>query len=230
MKKIGLIAGMSWESSAIYYQLINTLVNKQLGGTQSADILMNSVNYAPFLELAAQGNWKEIGFLTADIAKKLQQGGAECIAICCNTVHHIADVVVQSIDVPFIHIADPCGVAISNSGLKKVALLGTRTTTEQGFFKDRLRERFGVEVTIPDSEDRIYLDDIIKNELCRGQFRNETRQRVVSIIKSLEMRGAEGVILGCTELPIIIKPEQCDIQVFDTTLCHSEALVEFALN
>lgn len=230
MKTIGLIAGMSWESSAIYYRHINTLVNQSRGGTHSAEILMRSVDYSPFLNLAAQGNWHEVGCLTAFIAKTLEKGGAACIAICCNTVHHIADAVTENIGIPFIHIADPCGAAIRDSGSRRVALLGTRTTTEQGFFKNRLLNHFGIEVMVPDEEGRVYLDGVIKNELCTGQFLDTTRKKVISMIHQLKAQGAEGVILGCTELPLLIKDEDCDIPVFDTTWYHSKALVEFALS
>ncbi|WP_207426695.1 aspartate/glutamate racemase family protein [Pedobacter sp. SYSU D00535] len=230
MKKIGLIAGMSWESSAIYYKHINQLVNKRLGKAHAAEIIMYSVDYEPFLQLGAEGRWDIISERTNNIAEKLSTAGADFLMICCNTVHLVAEELEEQVQVPFIHIVDPCGEAIQRHGLKKVGLLGTRLTMERDFFKQRLAEKFGVETMVPEAADRQYLDNAIKNEFCKGEFLPETKKEFLRIIEKLQAAGAEGVILGCTEIPILIQPEDVALPTFDTTFLHSQAAVEFALN
>ncbi|WP_207420619.1 aspartate/glutamate racemase family protein [Desertivirga brevis] len=229
MRKIGLIAGMSWESSAIYYKHINKMVGASLGGVHSAEIIMYSVDYDPYISLGAKGNWEEVGRRVTEIARKLERAGAECILVCCNTVHMIADVVETSVNVPFLHIVDPCGEAILEKGLQKVGLIGTNATMEREFFKGRLLEKFCIETVVPSVEDRAYIDQAIKKEFCRGHFYPETKKRFLTIIEKLEAAGAEGVILGCTEIPILLSENDFSIPGFDTTFLHSKAAVSFAL-
>ncbi len=230
MKKIGLIAGMSWESSAVYYRHINRLANQKMGGLHSAEIIMHSVDYEPFLQLSSENKWDTIGERTSAIAENLAAAGADCILICCNTVHLIAHMVEQKLSIPLLHIVDPCGEAIKKNGLKKIGLIGTHYTMERDFFKRRLEEKYGIETVIPEDKDRKYLNNAIKSEFCKGLFYPETKREVIEIIKRLEAMGAEGVILGCTEIPILIQVEDCSIPTFDTTFLHSEAALEFALS
>ncbi|GAA4315387.1 aspartate/glutamate racemase family protein [Mucilaginibacter gynuensis] len=229
MKIIGLIGGMSWESSALYYRHINKMVHQQLGGIHSAQIQMHSVDYDPIVEMGRVGNWQGVADITTDIAVKLEASGAECILICCNTVHRIADEVEQKISIPLIHIADVTGEAIQKAGLTKIALLGTKFTMEGDFFKSRILQKFGIDTIVPNDADRDYLHDAIRNEFCNGIFSDSTKQHIITIINKMVSEGAQGVILGCTELPILISPEDCSIPVFDTTLIHSQAAVKFSL-
>lgn len=229
MKTIGLIGGMSWESSVVYYQLINRKVQKTLGGLHSARTLMYSVDFDEIAALQQAGNWAEIERLMIDAARRLEAGGAEMVLICANTIHIVADAVEKSADIPLIHIGDAVGEAIKTAGFKKVGLLGTRYTMEMDFLKKRLSERFGIETIIPDKSDRDRVHTIIYDELVKGQIKNDSRTAYLEIIDRLTADGAEGIILGCTEIPLLVGPADTNAVLFNTTRLHAELAVEFSL-
>lgn len=229
MKRIGLIGGMSWESSAHYYAAINRGVRDRLGPQHSADCVMISLDFAPIAAMQAEGKWDELGELLARSAKQLKSAGADVILVCTNTMHCLANRIEAATPVPLLHIADPCGEAIRAAGLNRVALLGTRFTMEQGFYRDRLTERFGLEVLVPGEDDRATVHRIIYDELVAGVVRDESRAAYRAVIERLQARGAQGVILGCTEIMMLIGEADSPIPVFDTTLLHAAAAVEHAL-
>ncbi|MFB5678191.1 aspartate/glutamate racemase family protein [Paenibacillus terreus] len=229
MKTIGLIGGMSWESSALYYQIINQCVKEKLGGHHSAKSLMYSVDFQEIKELQHQNRWDEAANILIHGARSLQAGGADCIVICTNTMHKLADEVSEAVEIPLLHIAEPTARLIVQAGIKKVALLGTRFTMEQEFYKAKLTEDYGLQVLIPNEADRQSVHDIIYNELCLGQVRAESKQVYLDIIGRLVQEGAEAVILGCTEITLLIQQADCPIPVYDTTRIHAEAAVEFAV-
>ncbi len=229
MKKIGLIGGMSWESSAVYYQLLNRRVNELLGGTHSCDCLMDSLDFARVEELQHEGKWDELCLLMKERALNLERAGAEIILLCTNTMHLCGDRITQELSVPFLHIADATAREIQAQGLKKVALLGTRFTMEKDFYTSPLMDRFGIEVIIPEEKERIRVHDCIYRELVRGILSDESRKDFIRIISGLADRGAQGVILGCTEIPLLIRQEDVSIPVFDTTALHVEAALEQAM-
>lgn len=230
MKTIGLIGGMSWESTVDYYRIINQEVARRLGGLHSAKILMYSVAFGELEPLMREGKWDEIGGHMATIAKTLESGGADVILLCTNTVHKVAGWIEGAITVPFIHIADATGEEITRKGLKKVALLGTRYTMEGDFYRDRLTEKFGLSVLIPPDEERGIINDVIFNELCKGVINQSSKDQFKAVIKGLVARGAEGIILGCTEIPMLIKQGDCPVPLLDTTSIHALRAVEYALS
>jgi aspartate racemase len=229
MKTIGLIGGMSWESSLEYYRTINEEVRRRLGGLHSAESLMFSVDFAEIEELQHQGRWDEATTCMVEAARRLEKGGAACVLICTNTMHKMADAVQASISIPLLHIADPTAAAVKQQGLTKVGLLGTRYTMEQDFYKGRLAGKSGLEVVVPEDEDRQTVHDIIYNELCLGDVRAESKAEYVAVIQRLAERGAQGVILGCTEIGLLVQQEDTALPLFDTTHIHAEAAVTFAL-
>ena len=237
MKTIGLIAGMSWESSVIYYRLINELVNERLGGLHSAKIIMESVDFDEIETLQRQGNWKELRKRMENIAYNLQEAGADCIVMCTNTMHKAADSVQDLTDIPLIHIADATAEKIKESGLKKVALLGTKITMEEEFYKKRIADKYDIAVITPTEEEMRLIDRIIFDELCLGKLNWHSRVDINRIIGWLADKGAEGVILGCTELPLLISQRKLNeqlgyrriIPLFNTLEIHVEAAVNFAL-
>jgi len=229
MKTIGLIGGMSWESSLEYYKIINETTKNKLGGLHSAKSLMFSFDFHEIEELQNKGDWQSATEMMIKAAGDLEKGGAEMLLICTNTMHKMADEVAASVSIPLLHIADTTAQVIRAQGLKNVALLGTKFTMEEDFYKGRLEERYGIAVVVPDETDRQIIHDIIYSELCLGEIKETSRQSYLSIIKKLEAAGAEGVILGCTEIPLLVKQADVDIPVFDTTRIHAEAAVEFAL-
>ncbi len=229
MKVIGLLGGMSWESSIEYYRIINEAVRERLGGLHSAVSMMHSVDFAEIEELQMQGAWKEAGEALAKAAADLQAGGADCVVLCTNTMHKVADAIISAISIPFIHIADPTADAIKAAGINNIALLGTDFTMSQSFYKGRLIDQHGLNVLVPNDEDRATVHRIIYEELVIGQINAESKQAYLEIIDRLTKAGAEGVILGCTEIGLLVKAEDCTIPVFDTTLIHAEAAVDFAL-
>lgn len=229
MKTIGLIGGMSWESSQLYYQIINHCVKERLGGHHSAKSLMYSVDFQEIKTLQHQGNWGEATRIMIDIARKLETAGADFIVICTNTMHKMAKEVEESVSIPLIHIADSTATRIVQDGMKKVALLGTAFTMEQDFYKGRLTDKFGLEVIVPNEENRLVIHDIIYRELCLGIIREESKQAYLKIINDLIQQGAEGIILGCTEITLLISQHDCNIPVYDTTRIHAESAVDFAL-
>jgi aspartate racemase len=225
MKTIGLIGGMSWESSLEYYRIINEKVKKELGGLHSAQSLMYSVDFEIIKILQHEGKWDELTTIMIDAAKRLEKGGAEMIVICTNTMHKMANEVQESINLPLIHIADTTAQSIKDLNLKKVGLLGTKFTMEQDFYKGRLTEKHGLDVIIPNDEDRELVHKIIYNELCLGNVKDSSKKEYIRIIESMVKNGAEGVILGCTEIPLLIKKEDVSIPIFDTTTIHAEHAV-----
>ena len=229
MKTIGLIGGMSWESSLEYYKIINEATKKKLGGLHSAKSLMFSFDFHEIEELQNKGDWQSATEMMIKAAGDLEKGGAEMLLICTNTMHKMADEVAASVSIPLLHIADTTAQVIRAQGLKNVALLDTKFTMKEDFYKGRLEERYGIAVVVPDETDRQIIHDIIYSELCLGEIKETSRQSYLSIIKKLEAAGAEGVILGCTEIPLLVKQADVDIPVFDTTRIHAEAAVEFAL-
>ncbi len=229
MKTIGLIGGMSWESSLLYYQIINQRVKEKLGGHHSAKSLMYSVDFQEIKTLQHQGKWDEATKIMIDSAQKLESGGADLIIICTNTMHKMAKEVEESISIPLLHIADSTANKIVKDGIKKVALLGTSFTMEQDFYKGRLIERFGLDVIVPNEKERMIIHDIIYQELCLGIINEESKQSYLKIINSLSQQGAEALILGCTEITLLISQDNCSIPVYDTTRLHAECAVDFAL-
>jgi len=230
MKPIGLIGGMSWESTVDYYRIINQEVARRLGGLHSAKILMYSVAFGELEPLMREGKWDEIGGHMATIAKTLESGGADVILLCTNTVHKVAGWIEGAITVPFIHIADATGEEITRKGLKKVALLGTRYTMEGDFYRDRLTEKFGLSVLIPPDDERGIINDVIFNELCKGVINQSSKDQFKAVIKGLVGRGAEGIISGGTESPMLIKQGDCPVPLLDTTSIHALRAVEYALS
>lgn len=230
MKTIGLIGGMSWESTVDYYRIINQEVGRRLGGLHSAKILMYSVDFGELEPLMREGKWEKIGGHMATIAKTLESGGADVILLCTNTVHKVAAWIERAITVPFIHIADATGEEITRKGLKKVALLGTRCTMEGDFYRDRLTEKFGLSVLIPPDDERGIINDVIFNELCKGVINQSSKDQFKAVIKGLVGRGADGIILGCTEIPMLIKQGDCPVPLLDTTSIHALRAVEYALS
>ena len=221
---------MSWESSMVYYEWINLKVRELLGGFHSASCVMESVDFAEIEKLQHKNDWEGLGDLMVNAAQNLEKSGAEVIVLCTNTMHLLSDQIKQNISVPFLHIADATGKSIVAKKIRKVALLGTRFTMEKDFYKDILFQKYNIEVIIPDKIDRNIVHEIIYQELVHGKLLDESRELMISIIKKSEMDGAEGVILGCTEIPLLIQQKDVDIHVFDTTKIHAEDAVEFALN
>ncbi|HQV61617.1 MAG: aspartate/glutamate racemase family protein [Chitinophagaceae bacterium] len=228
MKVIGLVGGTSWISSVDYYRLFNEITNQRLGGNEAAKIVLYSVNYGEIVTYTHQGNWDAIAAIIADAAQKVEKAGADCILLGANTMHHVAERVQQSVKIPLLHIADVVGKAITEKQLKKVALLGTKYTMLFDFYTRKLAE-YGIETIIPDAEGVDFVNSAIYNELGKGKFLPETKQGFLHLIGKLAGQGAEGVILGCTEIPMLIKQEDTLVPVFDTTLLHATAAVDFAL-
>lgn len=230
MKVIGMIGGMSWESSLEYYRLVNEKVKERLGGLHSARCLMYSVDFAEIEVLQHQGRWEEATDLMVDAGKRVEGGGADFLIICTNTMHLMAEEVSRNVSIPLLHIADAAAERIKKLGLKKVGLLGTRFTMEQKFYKDRLKAGHGIDVVVPDEKGKTLVHDVIYSELCLGKIRDSSRDVFKSIIRIMAAGGAQGVVLGCTEIPLLISQGDCDIPLFDTTAIHAEAAVDFALS
>ena len=230
MKTIGMIGGMSWESSAIYYRLINRAVQDRLGGVASAKTLLYSFDFSEIAPLQSAGRWVEANARMAAAASSLEQAGADFLIMCCNTMHSGTEAIEHEVHIPFLHIADPLGAEIKRLGLGRVALLGSSHTMERDdILRGRLKERCGVDVITPDGEDACQVSRIIYDELVRGKFLESSRARYRDSIARLVARGAEGVILGCTELPLLVKPEDSAVPLFDTTTLHAMAAVDLAL-
>ena len=229
MKKIGMIGGISWESTQVYYQILNKKVNEALGGFHSAKIILESVDFAEIEKLQMADDWEALDHLMVMAAQNLENAKAELLLICANTMHLCSDAILKNTNIPLIHIARETGKTIKASGLEKVLLLGTKFTMEKAFFKDILTNEFGLAVIIPNTEDRSVVHTIIYQELVRGQLLPASKAAYQNIITKAASNGAEGVILGCTEIPLLIKASDVDIPIFDTTLIHAEAAVQFAL-
>ena len=229
MKTIGLIGGMSWQSTLEYYRIINETTNERLRGSQSARCILYSFNFAEVGILQADGKWDELTKLIIKAAQRLESADAEFIVICTNTIHKLADDVQKNVNIPILHIVDAVADKIGEKGFSKVGLLGTKFTMEEDFYKKRLKEKYDIEVIIPDKEERETIHNIIYNELCLGLIKPSSKEKFLEIIKNLNTNGAEGVILGCTEIPLLVKEKDIDIPLFDTTTIHAKAAVEFAL-
>lgn len=228
MKTIGVIGGMSWESSLEYYRLINEAVKARLGGLHSAEILLYSLDFQPVEELQDKGDWDRLAQVMAGAAVRLEKGGAEVVLIASNTMHKLALEVERAVDIPLLHIADAAALAVEAQGLKRIGLLGTRFTMEQDFYRQRLASR-GIEAIIPEPVDRALVHRVIYQELCLGKVESESRTQFLRVIEALGRRGAQGIVLGCTEIPLLIHQEDVDIPVFDTTRLHAEMAVDWAL-
>lgn len=229
MKTIGLIGGMSWESSAVYYEYINKKVKELKGGFHSCKNIMISVDFAEIEKLQHENNWKTLNKLMVNAAKQLELAGADIVVLCTNTMHLCSSEIIKNISIPFLHIAEATAQEIVKTKLKKVALLGTKFTMEKDFYKQILTTNFGIEVLVPQANERQLVHDIIYNELVLGKIKNKSRDIYKTIIHNLEKRGAEGVILGCTEIPLLISKTDVNIPIFNTTKIHAEKAVEWAL-
>lgn len=229
MRTLGLIGGMTWHSTADYYRLINAGIQARLGGSHSAELVMVSVDFGPVEDMQGRGDWEAMGRLMADAARRLEAAGADGLVICANTMHRLADDVTGAVRIPLIHIADATAGAIIATGLETVGLLGTRYTMELDFYRGRLEKMYGLRVLIPDEPGRSSVHDIIYKELAQGIVNEDSRRDYIAVIEDLKDRGAQGVILGCTEIPLLIKAADSPIQVFDTTALHAAAAVGFAL-
>ena len=229
MKVIGLIGGMSWESSAEYYRIINETVRDRLGPLYSAKSLMYTVNFHEIEAMQYKGRWDDAAEVLVDAAGRLERGGADCIVICTNTMHKLADQVEAAVKIPLIHIADATAHKIQAKKLKKVGLLGTAFTMEQDFYKGRLTEKFGLEVVVPNASDRALIHRVIYDELCQGKVLPDSEAEFVRVMDELAACGAEGVILGCTEIMLLVGQQDAAVPVFDTTQIHAEAAVDFSL-
>ncbi len=229
-KTIGMIGGTSWESTVLYYKLINQAVREKLGQLHSAKLILHSVNYAPIIALEQEGKWDEIGRLLGNAASGLQTSGAAFVMLCCNTLHKAAPAIEHAITIPFLHIADAAGSKVSQHNIQKIGLLGTQFTMEDGFYAARLMEKFGLEVMVPELTARKRIDTIIYDELCQGKIQVNSKRELVGMIQGLEHAGAEAVLLGCTELGMLITAQDVRIPVYDTALLHAEEAVRVALN
>jgi amino-acid racemase len=229
MKTIGLLGGMSWESSIEYYRLVNVEVRERLGGLHSANCLLRSVDFAPVEELQRGGRWQEAGDLLAHEARALAGAGAELLVLCTNTMHKVADEIVAAIDIPFVHIADATADAVLGDGIGTVGLLATGYTMEQEFYVGRLRDRHGLRVLVPEADDRRLVHDVIYRELCVGVVDPGSRDQYRRVMADLAGRGAECILLGCTEIDLLVGPQDAPVPVFDTTRLHARRAVELAL-
>lgn len=229
MKQIGLLGGMSWESSIEYYRLINELVRERLGGLHSARSLMLSVDFATIEALQHQDRWQEAGALLMHAARALERGGAECVVLCTNTMHLLAEHIEAGIGIPFLHIADATADAVKAAGLRRVGLLGTRFTMEQAFYRGRLQDLHCLEVLVPAAGQRELVHSVIYDELCLGRTEKASRNAYLAVVDDLIAAGSEGIILGCTEIGLLLKHGDRPVPFFDTTRIHAEAAVSWAL-
>ncbi|RYE32286.1 MAG: aspartate/glutamate racemase family protein [Hyphomicrobiales bacterium] len=227
MASIGLIGGMSWESTAVYYRLLNEGVRARSGGLHSADVMLHSVDFAGIAEMQAKGDWAAAGAALAASARRLEQAGASCLVLCTNTMHKVADQIISATKLPFLHLADVTARAVLASPSRRPLLLATRFTMEQGFYRDRLRA-FGVEALVPEPDEREEVHRIIYEELCRGRIEPASRERYRAIVaRAVKEEGADGVILGCTEIGLLLSQGDVSVPVFDTTALHVAAALDF---
>ena len=229
MKTIGLIGGMSWESTQVYYRLLNEGVRARLGGLHSAEILLASLDFAPLEALQHAGDWDAAAEILCRTAQRLERGGADFIVIATNTMHRVADPVAAAVGIPLLHIADATGEALTRDGVRRVGLLGTAFTMELDYYRHRLVENYGIDVVVPELHDRQMVHDIIYQELCRGTIDAESREVYHAIIDRLRAQQIDGVILGCTEIGLLIGPGHTDLPLYDTAAIHAARAVEFAL-
>lgn len=229
MRRIGLLGGMSWESTAVYYRLLNEGVKQRLGGLHSADILLHSVDFAPLEALQHAGDWEEIGRILTGHAQRLEAGGAEGLLICTNTMHKAAPDIASRLGIPLLHIADATGEALTAAGAGRVGLLGTRFTMEEGFYRERLERDYGLEVLLPDAVERELVHRVIYDELCLGVVRETSREAYLAVIEHLAAAGADGVILGCTEIAMLVGGHEAAVPLFDTTRIHAGKALDWML-
>ena len=229
MKTIGLIGGMSWESSIEYYRIINETAKEKLGGLHSAKSLMVTVDFAEIEKLQHEDRWDEAAQILVKCAQDLERGGADCIVLCTNTMHKLADQIIANVNIPFLHIADATAEKIVMAGMKKIGLLGTRFTMEHDFYKGRLVHNFGLDVLVPNEADRDIVHRVIYGELVQGKILDASRAEYRRIMQALIDEGAQGIILGCTEIELLVKQEDSSVPLFPTTQIHAVAAVEFAL-
>ena len=230
MQTIGLLGGMSWESTTHYYRMLNQGINARLGGLHSAQIILVSVDFQPLETLMQHGEWTELGKRLADAAQKIEKAGADFLLICTNTMHKVAQIVTEAVDIPLLHIADATAEKIKTKKIHTVGLLGTGFTMEEQFYRGRLSEKHGLEVIIPSLPDRKKVHDIIFEELCRGKIRDESRETYLRIIETMRRQGAEAVIEGCTEIGMLVSQDHTTVPLFDTTVLHVEQALSFALS
>lgn len=230
LKKIGLIGGMSFESTLEYYRIINETVKKTLGGLHSAECILYSVDFNEIEILQHQNKWEELSNIMVNAAQSLKKGGADFIIICTNTMHKLAPDIESKVGIKVLHIAEAAGKKIIEKNIKTVGLLGTKFTMEEDFYKKVLKDKFNINVSIPDENDREVIHQIIYNELCKGIIKDPSREKYKKIINKLSLNGAEGIVLGCTEIPLLIKQKDVNIPIFDTTAIHAVSAVEFALD
>lgn len=229
MKTIGLLGGMSWESTVGYYRAINEGVKTALGGLHSAKIVLYSVDFAPIETLQRVGDWEGTARILSEAALRVQSAGADFLVICTNTMHKVAPQIENAIDIPLLHIADATGEALVGHGIKAVGLLGTAFTMEHDFYKGRLSQKYSLDVLVPDKQDRGVVHDVIYQELCLGKIRPDSKLEYLRIVDSLSQQGAQAVILGCTEIGMLVKQSDTNVKLFDTTAIHAEKAVEYAL-
>jgi aspartate racemase len=229
MKIVGLLGGMSWESTIPYYRQINELIKERMGGLHSAKIVLYSVDFHDIERLQHAGDWETAGRLMGDAARRIEGAGADFLVLCTNTMHKVAAAIEAAVQIPLLHIADPTAVEIKAAGFSTVALLGTRFTMEESFYRDRLRERHGLQTMIPTSDDCRIIHRIIFEELCLGHIRDESRNEYRRVIRNLVHRGAQAVILGCTEVSLLIDQRDAEVPLFDTTRIHARKAGEWAL-
>jgi len=230
MKTIGLIGGMSWESSIEYYRLINEAIRDRFGGLHSAKSILFSVNFADMATLQHEDRWPEAADILIEAAQKLQMAGASMVLLCTNTMHKLSDEIEARISIPFLHIADAAAARVKDQGLARVGLLGTKFTMEQEFYRQRLTDKHGLEVLIPDAAERDEIHRIIYEEICAGQFKLESKEKILAAANNLARAGAEGVLLGCTELELLVNKAEADVPLFETTRIHAETAVAEVLN
>ena len=229
MKTIGMIGGMSWESTSSYYKAINEGVRDALGGLHSAKICMYSVDFAPIEKLQHDGDWEGTATILKDAARSVEAGGADFLLICTNTMHKVAPQIEEAISIPVLHIADATAEKLQEDNVKRVGLLGTRFTMEEEFYKGRLTDKFNIAVVTPDEEEREIVHNVIYSELCLGKVSDQSRQKYLEIIDSLHKKGAEAVILGCTEIALLVQQEHTDVPLYDTTEIHARSAVDQAI-
>jgi aspartate racemase len=229
MKTIGLIGGISYHSTAVYYQLINQYTNEELGGAHAAKLLLYSVNYDDIRQWVNQNDWPQIEKHLSEIALNLESIGAECILLCCNSIHKVADEIRQKLKIPLIHIAEETGKEIAKQNIKKVGLLGSKFTMENSFFSSRLSQA-GIQTIIPNEDERILIHQIIVNELAKGTLSATSKKIFQEVIIQFKKQGSEAVIFGCTEIGMMLQQEDCELPIFDTTLIHSQAAVNFSIS
>ena len=229
MKTIGLLGGMSWQSTQSYYQLINGAVAQRLGGLHSAKIALVSVDFAPIAALQAQQEWQKMAGILSKSARQLEAAGADCVLICTNTMHLVAEQVQQAVSIPLLHIADATAVQLQTDGVSRVALLGTAFTMQKTFYKTRLQTRFGIDVMVPEDGEQRLVHDVIYQELCQGLIQDDSRQGYIDIVNRLAELGAEAVILGCTEIGLLLQQQDVTVPLYDTARLHALAAVDFAL-